>query len=127
MDYEKQANDFAQKHGIKLSILDKNYDYYFEDDKEMRWIFELKLSRNGENYTFKFGQSIARGETDPTMYDVLTCLTKYDPETFEDFCDCYGYDNDSRKAERIYNAVVEEFQNVEILFGDILDELSEIQ
>lgn len=63
----------------------------------------------------------------PSMYDVLTCLTKYDPEGFEDFCSNFGYDTDSRGAERTYNAVVEEWANVEILFGDILEELQEIQ
>jgi len=64
----------------------------------------------------------------PTEYDVLTCLTKYDPETFEDFCSEFGYDEDSRKAEKIYKAVVNEYNNVAMLWNDSeIELLSEIQ
>jgi hypothetical protein len=125
-DYEKQANDFAKKHGIKLEVLDQNYKQYFTDDKECRWVFELRLTRKRKQYTFEFGQSIAAGGEVPSMYSVLACLTKYDPEDFEDFCDNFGYDIDSRKAEKTYHAVVKEWKAVERLFGDILEELQEI-
>ena len=62
----------------------------------------------------------------PTAYNVLACLTKYDPGTFANFCAEYGYDTDSRKAEKTYFAVQDEFQNVQRLFGDSIDALSEI-
>jgi len=64
---------------------------------------------------------------EPTMYDVLTCLTKYDPETFENFCSEYGYDEDSRTAERTYKAVCKEYEAVDRLFSDVMEELQEIQ
>lgn len=64
----------------------------------------------------------------PNEYDILTCLTKYDPETFENFCSEYGYDYDSRSAEKTYKAVVEEYKNVTMLWNDDeIDQLSEIQ
>lgn len=62
----------------------------------------------------------------PTAYDVLACLTKYDPGTFENFCAEYGYDTDSRKALETYLAVQKEWQGVARLFGDCLDEYAEI-
>jgi hypothetical protein len=61
----------------------------------------------------------------PAFYDVLTCLQKYDVGTFEDFCNDFGYDIDSRKAEKTYKAVLEEWQAVQSLFND--DELSQLQ
>lgn len=61
----------------------------------------------------------------PTAYDLLTCITKYDPETFENFCSEYGYDEDSRKAEDIYRAVVKEWHKVEKFFTS--EELAAIQ
>ena len=65
--------------------------------------------------------------TAPTAYDVLACLTKYDPGTFEDFCGEFGYDTDSRKAYKTYKAVKREWKNVAILFTDEqLDMLREI-
>ena len=63
----------------------------------------------------------------PTVYDVLACLTKSDPGTFENFCSEYGYDEDSRKAEKIYNAVLDEWKNVCALFTDgEIEQLQEI-
>jgi hypothetical protein len=248
-DYEKQANDFAKKHGIKLEVLDSRVGIHFDGDKDERRIFKLKLSRGGIDYVFDFGQSIINscekvskkkievedkiigyvglktatsscgqhitlykknefslseaeieelekkliteyyskvnnqaknivgkfesGDisrkdmerrlnginrledgaflqcilravdrlheevtdvwvvsdkiVEPSMYSVLACLTKYDPYSFEDFCYNFGYDTDSRKAEKIYHAVVKEWEAVERLFGDILEELEEIQ
>lgn len=64
----------------------------------------------------------------PTAYDVLACLTKSDPGTLEDFCNEYGYDLDSKKAEKTYKAVKDEYNNVCMLFSDEeMAELSEIQ
>jgi len=64
----------------------------------------------------------------PTAYDILACLTKHDPGTLEDFCNEYGYDSDSKKAERVYNAVKDEYNNVCMLFSDEeIAQLTEIQ
>lgn len=126
MNYGKKAEKFANKHGIKLSIVGHRIGSHLEGETQVRHIFKMQLSRNRKQYTFEFGQSIAAGRKNPTMYDILACLTKYDPETFEDFCDEFGYDQDSRSAERIYKAVRREWGNVERLFGDILDKLRKI-
>ncbi len=64
----------------------------------------------------------------PTEYDILACITKYDPDTFENFCSEFGYDTDSRKAEDIYEAVKDEYLNICRLFNeDELNEMAEIQ
>jgi predicted O-linked N-acetylglucosamine transferase (SPINDLY family) len=61
----------------------------------------------------------------PTAYDVLSCLQKYDCGSFENFCSECGFDVDSRKAERIYKAVCEEWANVQRLWTD--EEISQLQ
>lgn len=53
----------------------------------------------------------------PDAYDILACLTKYDPDTFENFCSEYGYDEDSRKAEKTYNAVKDEYLHLCMLYS----------
>lgn len=130
--YEAQAQEFAQKHKISLKCTHFGYGKHFADDTQSRHIFRCMLVRKDgqieKQYTFKFGQSIADGNTPPNIYDVLTCLQKYDVGTFEDFCSEFGYDEDSRKAEKIYNAVVKEYEGMLRVFGtDILEEMQEIQ
>lgn len=127
--YEKGASDFLKSVGAKLTVKYLSHDYFWPDDKECRDIYQFRLSRNGKSYTAKFGQSIngsQNGEV-PNAYDILTCLTKYDPYTFENFCSEYGYDSDSRKAEKIYTACCREYAGVVRVFGDVLEQLQEIQ
>ena len=123
--YEKQAIRFAAKTGTKLAILSSDYKPMW-NEKQSRYVFKCKLSRKGKSYTFEFGQSLAEGSEEPTMYDVLACMTKHDVGSFEDFCSEFGYSEDSRTAERTYKAVCKEFAAVERLFSDVIDQLHEI-
>jgi hypothetical protein len=52
----------------------------------------------------------------PTAYHILACLSGYDPGTFRQWCDEYGYDTDSMKAHKIYMAVQEEWEGMCRLF-----------
>ena len=61
----------------------------------------------------------------PSAYSILACLTKYDPDSFENFCSEFGYDTDSKNAERTYNAVVKEWQNVCMIWTD--EEIEELR
>lgn len=63
----------------------------------------------------------------PTAYDILAGMTKYDPGTFENFCSDFGYDEDSRTAERIYFATQKEYaQLAKIFTSEQLEEMQEI-
>lgn len=76
----------------------------------------------------KASTKVLAKRSEPTAYDILTCLTKYDPGNFENFCNEFGYDTDSRKAEKTYKAVCEEYKNVCTVWNDAeLEQLQEIQ
>ena len=60
-----------------------------------------------------------------TEYSVLAGITFYDPGSFENFCSEFGYSNDSIKAKKTYDAVVEEWRNVQTIFSD--DEIEMLQ
>jgi hypothetical protein len=67
-------------------------------------------SRDGMTLAFYMGPALGR---EPTAYDVLSCLlldaASYDnARDFETWAEEYGYDPDSRKAERIYEKVGEQ-------------------
>lgn len=128
MDCQKQANDFLRKAGIRYSSRFIKFGYHFQDDDKMRDIFQCYLSRPGKKMSIRFGQSLqnsTNGNYPPTAYDLLTCLTKYEPGTFNNFCGDYGYDNDSRRAEKTYKAVIREWNKVNSFFSS--DELTELQ
>lgn len=129
-NYKKMANSFAEKHGVKLSVIgEPEYRHYFQDDREPRYVFKLRLSRNGKSFTFTFGQSIMAGDEKPDLYTVLDCLTIFDPGSFSEFCGNFGYSEDSKSAERIYKSVCREYKAVCRLFpeDEIIEEIFEMR
>ena len=174
-NYEKQATDFLEKTGCKMTITYKENRKYFPNDKETRDVYEIEIVRGSRVWKFEFGNSIADSEfvavcgksrykipsemrtksnqeitlyvkwnlqsdfgtvkadhikrpVPPSEYDVLSCLTKYDPESFENFCSEFGYDTDSKKADKVYSGVKEEWLNVCRMWSDSeIEELCEIQ
>lgn len=82
MNYVQQAEDFALENGIKLKIKGSTFGKMW-DDVYNRYIFKCQLTYNKKSYTFNFGQSLNSGSEPPNMYDVLTCLEKHDPDSFE--------------------------------------------
>ena len=123
MDYQKLATDFMEKTETTMKTAYLDHVPYFSDDEKARDIWRITLRRHGKSYSFKYGQSIADvGET-PTAYDVLTCLTKHDPGTLDDFGADFGWDKNTVKT---YKAVVKEFAGVTRLFAGVIDKLAEI-
>jgi hypothetical protein len=120
IDYQKQARDLLASLNTKLRVEHVAHDYYFDDDKEMRDIYKVTLSRNCKRISFKFGQSIncTRKGIEPTCYDILASIEKYDPGTFNNFCSEFGYDTDSIKANKTYKAVVKLYSKLCRLFSE---------
>lgn len=99
-EYQKQAKEFCEK---TQTVIDVKFLYsglHFENDKEVRDIYEIMIFRNGQNkkpYIFKFGQSVlysrdyvekaalqreARGESMASIYkykkSAVKAPTEYD-------------------------------------------------
>lgn len=136
-EYTKQGEDFLKKYKIKFKAKFVKYDKYFDDDTERRDIYRITFSRYITNsihkqFSFTFGESIngstGDGSNPPRAYDVITCLQKYDVGSFRNFCGDFGYDQDSRKAEKIYKNVMKEYKKVKEFFTEEeLEEMQEIQ
>ena len=125
-----------RKYSFKFGQSIINSQYYQDKIKERTYTLNGRCRTGGysindiDKYNGGLGSwnqlKLVKG-TPPTAYDVLACLTKYPVYSFEDFCNEYGYDKDSRKAFKTYKAVKREWENVAILFNDAeLEQLREI-
>lgn len=121
--YEQQALDFLNTTATVIAFKYVKFDFHFDGDKERRAIWDISLTNQNATRTFRFGASIAQGNKQPTAYDLLACLQKYDPGTFEEFCNEFG-----ATSRRLYKAVVAEWNKVQALFNENeIEQLQEIQ
>lgn len=76
---------------------------------------------------FSMGLSLS-GE--PDAASVLDCLASDAPSSeqdFEDWCDDYGYDTDSRAAERVYKAAATATCKLRTFLQDSYDDLMNVE
>jgi hypothetical protein len=76
------------------------------------------------------GDLVRECQTPPSNYSLLSCMASdsYETETFEYWCDNFGYDTDSRKALDTYLKCEKISADICRLFtSDELDQLREIQ
>ena len=126
-EYTEQAEAFLTKHGIKFKAVYLEHGPHFPRDTESRDIWRLSLRRGTRGFSVRFGNSLRdsdHGNTPPTAYDLLACLTKYDPGTLDQFCREFGED---RYSESTYKAVKRGWAKVSRFFtAEELEELQDI-
>ena len=97
------------------------------DAKDMRdWT--VTLHHDGRSMVTPFFTGLALAT--PTANDVLQCLVSdalgvTDGQTFEEWAGEYGYDEDSRSAERTYRDIVKQTEQLRALLGDRFDDALE--
>ena len=130
MEYEMMANEFLKKTETIFAVVSYQGKENKWNDLMDKW--NVKLVRNGKTWRFPFYMGSGNKGKQPTAYDVLASLTKYEVGTLEDFCAEFGYemfdDYGMRNVEtyHTYKAVKAEYKHVVDMFGDVLDELCEI-
>lgn len=156
MDYKKQGEDFLLETDVKMEVEHIGNDFYFDGDKDKRDIYRVTFKRKDRSFSIRFGQSMVKSKPTeeelyrasdygstfyskkylavknrkevPTAYDVLSCLEKHHPGSFGNFCCEYGYEEDSRKAFKIYQEVLEQWEKVSSLWTEAeLEKMQEIQ
>lgn len=139
-DQQKMLIKLAGDFNKKTDKLHKRSQSFLLEEKKYDYARDFVIHKVPQLYKEAFEKTVEKASQDrflsgqkepivhPTAYDVLACITKYDPGTFENFCDDFGYDTDSRSAERTYNAVVQEWLQISALFSEQeLEELRDIQ
>ena len=84
--------------------------YTIENPKDLYTTFkQFAPIKKVKQMTLYYSQGYGiQGE--PTLEAVLDCLKSDSTcgETFQEFCDNLGYDNDSRKAEKTFNTILKQ-------------------
>ncbi len=76
--------------------------------------------------TLTFSQGYGHNGAEPKVTSVLSCLASDasgDQHSFEDWCAEYGYDTDSRKAEKTFKAVRHQTARLKAFLGAAFDEM----
>ena len=128
-EYLQKATDFLNKAGATCQIvyggIARNENWKEEEYCAKKLKCMLKDCRYNEGVKLTKELNRKKEEAIPNAYDVLAYLTKYDPGSFEDFCQEYGYDEDSRTAERTYFAVQKEYHELLKVFTE--EQMGELQ
>ena len=95
-----------------------SYNEYYE--KKFRRVYEF-ISPS-EKIRFQKELKAKREEAIPTEYDILSCLTKYDVGSMDDFMHEFGYEitctQDMTNFINTYNAVVKEYNDIRRCFTE---------
>jgi hypothetical protein len=94
-----------------------------DDDGWYHYPYRVTLSRKGHGSMRLTWRQGTAHTNDPNVVEVLDCLASdaagfVNAQGFEDWCSEYGYDSDSRKAEKIYRAVERQTDSLRRVLGD---------
>lgn len=154
-EYTEQAEKFLQDTGTTLII---EYQYtgpYFQGDNDKRDVFRFTLKNAKGAYSSTFADSIrnsadrancakgypirntgerakrAKGYKKPSAYDILACLEKYEPDTFDNWLLDTGYIgqpiSDYPKVLKMWMSCVAQYRGLQKIFTDAqMEQLREI-
>ena len=112
--YDQAAALAMQAAGIRLSftLSDSKLAPWDNGREGYRPHWRVQVASNTGRTTVDFWDSLSAGQDgapQPSAYSLIACLSWADPGTFEQFCSEYGYDQDSRNAEKTWKAVRKQF------------------
>lgn len=124
MENVKSLNEFVKENKISIKVewVDNNPNMA-DDFKGDHWKVVLRI--NKRQFTTYFSKGYGHNGAEPQVNEVLDCLASdaagYDnARDFEDWASEYGYDTNSRKAEKIYNTIAKQAKKLEAFLGSDL-------
>jgi hypothetical protein len=119
-DVRLTMQQFLEQYPMTMAVSYASANPFFTDERMNHWRCVLRFEHRQMTLIFSTGSGL-KGE--PSITDVLECLANdtasiENARHFEDWCDDYGYDHDSRKAERIYKEIVRQAKALRRLLGD---------
>jgi len=121
MTDQQNIKDYVTKKGIKIKVVRVDNNPNMEDWKDANH-YKITLLNGKKQLTTYFSQGYGI-KHEPTAEDILDCLASdaagyENAHDFEDWARDYGYDTDSRKAERSHKAIGKQAAKLKQFLGD---------
>lgn len=114
-EYVKQAKDFLSSCNATMQItyLGKGINKMWGENT-YRNTYRATIRTPLGSMWVKFWDSIYNTQqgNEPSEYDILACLQKYDVGSLADFISEFGYDAELNNTKQIYNAVCNEYKKI---------------
>jgi hypothetical protein len=135
------SNDFTSNNTNKATFKQFEVKASYKGTKKAEWskdnfnnhMITVTNMETGVKIRFEFWASIAKPEiTEETeILNAFYCLVSdaiAGNDSFENFCSEFGYDQDSRTAEKIYRKCKKQLEKLQKIYdGDIYDLANELQ
>lgn len=115
------VQDFIDANKIKMTVERTDSNPHMDDSRNMdHW--KCVMRRPAARLTVYYSRGYGHKGAAPDPGDVLDCLASDaagidNARGFEDWCADYGYDSDSRRAEKIYKACERQARKLENFLG----------
>ena len=115
--------EFADSHGLTLYTEPTDHNPNMSDDMD-HWKCRIRNDA-GQTMTIIFSKGLGHNGKKPEIDEVLDCIASdYTTELFETWASEYGYDTDSRSAERTWKACIKQSNRALRFLGqDALNQL----
>jgi hypothetical protein len=114
-------SDFIKGADISMTYRATDHNPHLDNSDRMdHWRVTLRAGRS--RMTLVFSKGIGHNGEPPTLEEILDCLASdaagfENTRNFEDWCSEYGYETDSRRAERVYKAIQNQVARLKNLLG----------
>jgi hypothetical protein len=121
-DTRETLQQFIDRIGIRMTASQTDRNPHMEGADNMdHWRCNLRC--NGRRIAITFSMGAGHNGREPQLAEVLDCIASdasgvENARSFDDWCSEYGYDTDSRKAERIYATCTRQTASLKRLLGD---------
>tara|TARA_R100000315_G_C5196170_1_gene114875 strand:+ start:366 stop:830 length:465 start_codon:yes stop_codon:yes gene_type:complete len=137
MTKEKTIKQFIKENNLTMNCEYADSNPNMPDSNNMnhyKVTIKRKFKLNGNHLDTRYGfrqmtLHFSQGYGiigEPTLESVLNCLISDSTcgETFQEFCDNFGYDNDSRKAEKTFNTILKQTSKLKKLLDNNFNDLA---
>lgn len=116
-------DQFITEQQLEMTVQSASFNPNMAEPMPRNFKCVLSKAHQAQQMSIYFSQGAAHTQP-PTLHEVLDCLASdaigvEQVSTFEEWAREYGYNTDSRKAERTWSVCLRQAQELRVLLGQI--------